>query len=83
MAMTYKGNVAHFADTVGVEEAETFLAWLHKHPKPKLDLTACTHVHAAQLQVLMAARLPIAKWPHDAALTAWLKPALSEDREDS
>jgi len=75
--MTYKHNVAHFADTVGVEEAEKFLAWLHKHPKPKLDLAACTHIHAAQLQVLMTARLSIANWPRDAALTTWLKSALS------
>ena len=35
MAMSYKRNVAHFADTVGVEEAEAFLAWLHEHPNPK------------------------------------------------
>jgi hypothetical protein len=82
MAVTYKRNVAHFADTVGVEEAEAFLAWLHDHPKPKLDLAACTHLHASQLQVLMAARLPIAKWPHDAALTAWLKSALTQAHED-
>jgi hypothetical protein len=75
--MTYKRNVAVFAETVGVEDAEGFLAWLHKHPKPKLDLVACTHLHAAQLQVLMAARLPIAEWPRDAELTAWLKSALS------
>lgn len=77
MAMTYQRNVADFTDTVGVEDAEAFLAWLHKHPKPKLDLSACVHLHAAQLQVLMAARLPIAKWPQDAELTAWLKSALS------
>ena len=77
MAMTYQRNVARFADTVGIEEAETFLAWLHDHPKAKLDLTDCTHIHAAQLQVLMASRLRIAKWPRDAALTAWLKSALS------
>jgi hypothetical protein len=77
MAMTYKRNVAVFADAVGVEEAEGFLAWLDKHPKPKLDLAACTHIHAAQLQVLMAARLPIAKWPQDSALTAWLESALT------
>jgi hypothetical protein len=77
MAMTYKRNTAHFADTVGVEEAEAFLAWLHEHPKPKLDLAACTHIHAAQLQVLMAAGVPITKWPRDTAFTAWLKSALS------
>jgi hypothetical protein len=84
MAVTYKRNVALFEDTVGVEEAEAFLAWLRKHPKPKLDLSACKHIHAAQLQVLMAARLPIASWPHDEALAAWLKSALSlsQDHED-
>ena len=78
MAMSYRGNVARFADTVGVEEAEAFLAWLHEHPQPKLDLSACTHLHAAQLQVLMAARLPIAAWPEDGSLMMWLKAALTE-----
>jgi len=77
MAMTYKRNAAVFAGTIGIEEAEALLAWLHDHPKPKLDLAACTHLHAAQLQVLMAARLPIAKWPEDAGLRNWLKSALS------
>jgi hypothetical protein len=77
MAMTYQHNVARFADTVGVEEAEAFLAWLQEHPKPELDLADCTHIHAAQLQVLMASRLRITKWPHDAALAGWLKSALS------
>jgi hypothetical protein len=77
MAMTYKRNVACFSDTVGIEEADAFLAWLHEHPKAKLDLAACTHIHAANLQILMAARLPVAKWPQDAELEAWLKPALS------
>jgi hypothetical protein len=69
--------VAHFVDTVGVEEAEGFLAWLQKHSKPKLNLSACTHVHAAQLQVLMAAQIPVAEWPTDESLSKWLKSALS------
>jgi len=76
VAMTYKRNVAHFSDTVGVAEAEGFLAWLQKHPRPKLDLTECTHIHAAHLQVLMAAELPIAEWPRDESLTNWLQAAL-------
>jgi hypothetical protein len=41
MAMTYKRNAAHFADAIGVEEAEGFQAWLQKNPQPKLDLAAC------------------------------------------
>lgn len=77
MAMTYKRNVALFADTVGVEEAEGFLTWLQKHPKPKLSLAACTHMHAAPLQVLMAAGIPIAEWPLDESLAKWLKSTLS------
>jgi hypothetical protein len=77
MAVTYTGNVAHFADVVGVEEPETFLAWLQEHPEPELDLAACTHIHAAQLQVLMAARIPVTSWPDDAGLAAWLKSAFS------
>jgi hypothetical protein len=77
MALSYQGDVAHFADVVGVEEAEELVAWLQKTPKPKLDLSACTHLHAAEVQVLMAAGIPIAAWPRDEALTAWLKSALS------
>jgi len=77
MAISYKRNVAHFAGTVGVEEAEGFLGWLQKHPKPKLDLSACTHLHAAQLQVLMAARIAIFAWPEDKSLANWLASALS------
>jgi hypothetical protein len=76
MAITYKGNTAVFAETVGVEEAEAFLAWIQKHPKGKLNLETCSHVHAAQLQVLMAARIPIAAWPQDEAFGTWLKSAL-------
>ena len=59
-----------------VEEAEGFLGWLQKHPKPKLDLSACTHLHAAQLQVLMAARPVISNWPEDNEFRGWLEAAL-------
>lgn len=78
MAMTYRRSVAHFMDTVGPEEAEGFLAWLQKHPKRKVNLAACTHIHAAQLQVLMAARIAVAEWPEDESLSKWLKSVLSQ-----
>ncbi|UFS72545.1 hypothetical protein LPW11_10195 [Geomonas sp. RF6] len=76
MGVAYKRNSAVFSDTVGAEEAETLLEWLQKHPKGKLDLAACTHLHAANLQVLMAARLAIHKYPTDESLAAWVKTAL-------
>jgi hypothetical protein len=77
MALSYKRSVAVFADAVGVEEAEVFLAWLQKHQKPRVDLSACTHLHAAQLQILMAGRLKVAAWPRDESLAALLKSVLS------
>ncbi len=77
MAIKYKRNSAVFEGTVGVEEAEGLLAWIQKHPKGTLDLESCTHVHAAQLQVLMAARIGIAHWPQDEVFGTWLKSALN------
>ncbi len=59
-----------------VEDAELLLEWLLKHPRGRLDLAACTHLHAANLQVLMAAQPQIAAWPRDATLAAWLQTAL-------
>ncbi len=76
MAITYKKNVALFDEVVSVEEAESLLEWLQKNPKGKADLSLCTHLHAANLQVLMAARTAIAAWPQDESLKTWLLAAL-------
>ena len=78
MAITYKRNTAVFAATVGVEEAEVLLAWIQKHPNGTLNLESCTHVHAAQLQVLMATRTRVAVWPQDEVFGTWLKSALDQ-----
>ena len=76
MAIAFKKTKAVFKDIVGVEEAETLLEWLHKHPKGKIDLSSCTHLHTATLQVLMAARPSITALPPDSHLAGWLDSAL-------
>jgi len=63
-------------DVVSVEEAENLLGWLQKAPEAKLDLSACTHLHPANLQVIMAGKAQIAAWPNDTNLYAWLKTTL-------
>jgi hypothetical protein len=73
MAIEYQKRTAQFLDTVGVEEADALLEWLQKQPKGRIDLSACTHLHAANLQVLMAAKAVIGAWPKDANLRVWLK----------
>jgi hypothetical protein len=76
MPIEYKKNRVVFREVVAVEEAETLLEALQKKPSAKVDLAACTHLHTANLQVLMAARPVIASWPENIELCAWLETAL-------
>jgi hypothetical protein len=76
MAITYQKKLAVFQDTVSVEEAEGLLEWFIKTPKSRVDLADCRHLHAANLQVLMAIKPVIAVWPKDANLCVWLESVL-------
>ncbi len=77
MPIEYKKNQATFLDVASVEEAEPLLAWLQEKKKPKVDLARCTHIHPANLQVLMALNTKIVSWPEDDRFRAWLQSALS------
>ena len=63
MAITYGQDIAVFDETVSVDDAEQLLEWIQKHPGGSVDLVGCTHLHAANLQVLMASRVSIAALP--------------------
>jgi hypothetical protein len=76
MSIEYMKKTARLTAFVSVEEAEGLLEWLQANPKGKVDLAGCTHLHAANLQVLMAANPNIDAWPEDADLARWLKGAL-------
>ena len=76
MPIEFKKTRAVFRDVVSVEEAEGLLEWLQTRPAAKVDLSACSHLHTANLQVLMVAKTAISSWPKDAELRAWLEPAL-------
>lgn len=79
MPIDYQKKQALFHDIVSVDEAEGLLEWLQNKPAAKIDLGACTHLHPANLQVLMAAKRRITVWPNDADLRAWLETALKFD----
>ncbi len=76
MPVTGKRQTVHLEGICSVEEAEELLAWLHKHPKGRVHLKACRHVHAAVLQVLLCARPPISTYPDEPFLRRWIVPAL-------
>ena len=79
MAIEFKRKLALFNEIVGVDEAEGLLEWLQKKPSAKIDLAACSHLHPANLQVLMAAKAMIVAWPENSALRAWLEPVLKNE----
>ena len=76
MAIEFKKNRAIFRDDVSVEEAEGLLEWFQSRPTAKADLSACSHLHTANLQVLMTAKVGISNWPKNSELRAWLEPIL-------
>jgi hypothetical protein len=77
MGIEYKKSTAIFDETVTVEEAEGLLDWLIKNPKGKINLTACRHIHAANLQVLMAVKPTFASESKDEDFQTWLNAAMS------
>ncbi|CAK0766626.1 conserved hypothetical protein [Gammaproteobacteria bacterium] len=77
MPIQFRRNLVVLDDLCTVEEAEGLLQWLQNHTKAKLNLKDCKHLHTAILQVLMAARTPVATWPDDVDLARWLKIVLS------
>ena len=75
MPIDYRDNEVVFTDIVGVEDAEVLLAWLQDRSGVQADLLACTHVHPANVQVLLAAAVRIAAWPAPGPLDTALRSA--------
>ena len=76
MTIEYKKKSVVLEGAVSVEAAEDLLQWHQNNPKGRIDLSACTHLHAAVLQVLMASQMVVSAWPHDEDLKTWLTAAL-------
>ncbi|WP_280191215.1 hypothetical protein [Delftia sp. PS-11] len=76
MGIEYQKKRAKLSGFVSVEEAEGLLQWLQSAPQGALDMRDCEHLHAANLQVLMAVKPKVAAWPKDAQLDRWLRQAL-------
>lgn len=63
MPIEQRKNKVFFKDVVGVEDAETLLTWLQKKPTLGMDFSHCTHLHPANLQVILAAKAKVLNWP--------------------
>lgn len=68
-------GAAAVSGAMTVEDAEPLLRELLTNPQLALDLQACTHVHAATLQVLMALRPSLQHPPIDGPMHGLLSAA--------
>ena len=62
---------AQFEDVCTVEDAMEFIEYLRKNESAKVDLSACTYLHTALLQLLRLARPHITAAPTDPFLARW------------
>ena len=72
MPIQYDGNVAALVDQCPVEEAIQLAEWLQDTPEAAVDLSKCSHLHAAVLQTLLALAPRIEAGFSDARLVRWL-----------
>ena len=76
MSVRFGKKVAYLEGVCSVEDAEPLLEWLQSHPKGRLNLKTCKHVHAAVLQVLMATDPRVSAPPTSAFLRDNVLPLL-------
>jgi hypothetical protein len=77
MAIAYRKKRLVLSESVGVEDAEALLSWLQGQSEVKVDLSACEHLHPANLHVLLAAGVRVQAWPRNTELAQWLQTILS------
>jgi hypothetical protein len=78
MPVIFTATQARFEDVCTVEDALPLLEFLRSTAVPEVDLAACTYVHTALLQLLLAARPRVTSLPVEPDLVRWVAPLLTE-----
>jgi len=76
MSVTLEGKTVVLRGSCGVEEAERLVSLLEETPGRIVDLDACTSLHAALLQALVAYSPSVRGTLRDPFLSEWIMPLL-------
>lgn len=76
MTVVVQDNVIEIDGAGRVEDAEVLVVAVQNEPRGKVDLSGCTDLHAAVLQVLLVFRPEIIGLKENLALAEWLSPLL-------
>jgi hypothetical protein len=77
MALRLEGSEVWLIDVCGAEEALEFVDLLLKAERPTINLSRCTHLHAALLQTVIAFKPAVSAQPTEPFLQKWISPMLS------
>jgi hypothetical protein len=77
MPLVFTDTEARFEDVCTVEDALPLFEFLTNSEAPQIDLSACTYLHTALLQLLLVAGPRIAAPPADPSLARWVVPLLN------
>jgi len=72
MPLTITKTLARFEEACTVEEALPLLEFLRGRKTAKADLSRCTYLHSALLQLLFMGRVKIVALPGDPRLARWI-----------
>jgi len=68
MPIEFQKKTIKLIEQVGVEEADGLLAWLVNHKQATVDFSQCNHIHPANLQVMLSAKVRVSAWPENEKL---------------
>ncbi len=77
MPLVFTETEARFEDVCTVEDALPLFEFLKNSEASAVDLSACTYLHTALLQLLLTARPGITAPPADPGLARWVTPLLT------
>ena len=69
-------EIIHLEEACPVEDAELLLQHIQEGGTV-IDWSACTLLHSACLQVMLAAKIPVRGTPKNPALARWVAPKLA------
>jgi hypothetical protein len=80
MPLVFGGNTVALVGTCGADEALELVDLLAKPERPTVDLSACTNLHSALVQTLLAFGPGVCAEPVDPFLARWISPLLAASR---
>jgi hypothetical protein len=82
MPLVFNEQRVSFEDVCTVEDALPLCEFLKTGEASAIDLSACTYLHTALLQLLLTARPRVTALPADAGLARWIASLLDDGKRE-